>query len=199
MPIFYIFSYLNLFYLFFISEHVLGGRVTVTDGDCRIYYTIMNMLLHNSYIIYGTSDPLVVYLHEVFKCPACVHVMKRPSSEEWHISIGPWFIVDAACVVNLVSVGIYCTRWTVTNGSSLEVVYGLLYKLMCKQTLNTLIWIEVFWSTEPIWNICIIWYFLNKQHPNETLVGAVIWTFNLRDRWRACYQLCHTASLLSEP
>ena len=72
------------------------------------YYTIMNMLLHNSYIIYGKSDPHVVYLHELLWQPACVHVMKRPSSEEWHIAISQWFIVDACCVVNLVSVGIYC-------------------------------------------------------------------------------------------
>jgi hypothetical protein len=53
-----------LFYSF-IFEHVPGGRVTVTDGDCRIYYTIMNMLLHNSNISYGKSDPHVVYLHEL--------------------------------------------------------------------------------------------------------------------------------------
>jgi hypothetical protein len=34
-------------------------------------------------------------------CPACVHVItKQPSSEEWHITVDPWFIVDACCVVN---------------------------------------------------------------------------------------------------
>ncbi len=76
------------------------------DGDCRIYYTILNKLLHNSYISNGKSNPHVVYLHELFRCP--VHVMKRPSSEEWHIAIGPWFIIYACCVVNLVSLGIYC-------------------------------------------------------------------------------------------
>jgi hypothetical protein len=58
---------LNLKYsLFFISEHISGGRVTDTDGDCKICYTIMNMLLDNSYISYGKSDPHVVYLHKLF-------------------------------------------------------------------------------------------------------------------------------------
>ncbi len=71
------------------SGHISGGCVIVTDGDCRIYYTILNMLLHNSYISYGKSDPHVVYLNELFRCPACVHVMKQPSSEEWYVAIGP--------------------------------------------------------------------------------------------------------------
>ncbi len=67
---------------FFISGHVSGGHVTVTDGDCRIYYTILNMSLHNSFISCGKSDPSVAYLHELFRSPACVHVMQWPSSEE---------------------------------------------------------------------------------------------------------------------
>jgi hypothetical protein len=45
------------------SGHISGERVAVTYGDCQICYTIMNMLLHNSYISYGKSDPDVVYLH----------------------------------------------------------------------------------------------------------------------------------------
>jgi hypothetical protein len=57
----------------------------VTSGD--YYYTIMNMLIHNSCISYGKSDPLVVYHHTLFQCPACVHVMQWPSFEEWHIKI----------------------------------------------------------------------------------------------------------------
>jgi hypothetical protein len=36
-----------IYSLFFITEHVFGGRVTVTDGDRRLI-TIMNMSLHNS-------------------------------------------------------------------------------------------------------------------------------------------------------
>jgi hypothetical protein len=39
--------------------------------------------------------------------PACVHVMQQPSSEEWHIVIGPLFIVDACCIVNRDCVIIY--------------------------------------------------------------------------------------------
>jgi hypothetical protein len=38
----------------------------------------------------------------------CVHVIKRPSSEELHIAIDPLFIVDSCCDVNLESMGIYC-------------------------------------------------------------------------------------------
>jgi hypothetical protein len=30
-----------------------------------------------------------------FWCLVCVLVMKQPFSEEWHIAVGPWFIVDA--------------------------------------------------------------------------------------------------------
>jgi hypothetical protein len=45
--------------LFFIAGHILGGRVTVTDGDCRIYYTITNMSLNKSFISYGKTDQRV--------------------------------------------------------------------------------------------------------------------------------------------
>jgi hypothetical protein len=64
-----------LYSIFFILWHESGGHVTVTDGDCRILYTIMNMSSHNSYSSYGKSDPHIVYLHESFRCPACVHVL----------------------------------------------------------------------------------------------------------------------------
>jgi hypothetical protein len=62
-----------------------------------------------------------------------------------------------------------------------EVVNDLLFELMCKQTLNTLIGIKVIWSIEPTWDMCIVWYFSsfissNKQCSNETLVCAVIQT-----------------------
>jgi hypothetical protein len=29
---------IGLFSLFFILGHILGGHVTVTDGDCRLYF-----------------------------------------------------------------------------------------------------------------------------------------------------------------
>jgi hypothetical protein len=62
-----------------------------------------------------------------------------------------------------------------------EVVNGLLFELMCKQTLSTLIWIEVILSIEPTWDICLVWYFSsfinsNRQRSNETLVCAMIQT-----------------------
>jgi hypothetical protein len=48
-------------------------------------------------------------------------------------------IEAACCVEELVPWVFIAMHWTVTNWSSLEVVYGLLHELMCKQTLNTLI------------------------------------------------------------
>jgi hypothetical protein len=88
----------------------------------------------------------------------------------------------------------------VTNWSSLEVVYGLLYKLMYKQAFNMLIWIKVIWSTEPIWNICIVWYFSsvinsNNQHSNEILVGIKIRTSDLQYRKRVRCQLNYATYL----
>ena len=111
------------------------------------------------------------------------------SSEEWRIAVGLWFIIDASCVVNLCSWVFIAMRWMVTNRSSLEVVHGLLYQLMCKRTFNTLFWIKVIWST-----ICIFWYFLsvinlNNQCSNDTLLGTKIRTSDLQDRVRARYQL----------
>jgi hypothetical protein len=41
------------------------------------------------------------------------------------------------CVVNLVSVGIYCHALNGNQLVQLRVVYGLLYKLMCKADLFT--------------------------------------------------------------
>jgi hypothetical protein len=124
------------------------------------------------------------------RCPACVHVMKKPSSVEWHIAVGPWSIVDACCVMNLVSV-------VQLRGCLLSFI-----QISVQETLNTLIWIQMIWSTEPTWNMCIIWFFssvinLNKQRSNETLVGAVIRDYDLQDRRRACYQLSHAACLWS--
>jgi hypothetical protein len=51
--------------------------------------SFIDISYHNSYINYGKSDPLIIYLYELFLIPACVHMMKQPSSEERHISIGP--------------------------------------------------------------------------------------------------------------
>jgi hypothetical protein len=128
--------------------------------------------------------------------------MKEPTSEKWHIDAGSWSILDACLCRESFCPWVFIARdYSVTNWSSLEVVYGLLYKLMCKQALNTIIQIEVIWSTKPSWNMCIIWYFSsvinsNKQRSSEKLVGAVIQTSDLRDpRW-VCFQLSHATSLI---
>jgi hypothetical protein len=73
----------------------------------------------------------------------CLCPRDGPSPEEWHIAFSSWFIADVCYFMNLVSVGIYCYELNVTNWSSLEVVYVLLYELIYKQTFNTLIWIEL--------------------------------------------------------
>jgi hypothetical protein len=79
--------------LFFIPGHVLGGSVKVTDGDCRLlksfryHYTTVS-------ISYGKSDPCIAYLQEFLLTSCLCLVMKRPSSEEWCISVSPWFIID---------------------------------------------------------------------------------------------------------
>ncbi len=82
--------------------------------------------------------------------------MKRPSSEEWQIAVGQWFIIDACCE-SIVSWVFIDMCWTVTNWSSLEVAYGI-DKSMCKQTFNTLAQMEVIKNIEPIWNV----YKINK-------------------------------------
>jgi hypothetical protein len=71
--------------IFFFLGHLSGEHVNVKYGDCRIYFTIMNMSLHSSYISYGKSDLCIAYLYELFWCPAWVYVMQQPSSEEWHL------------------------------------------------------------------------------------------------------------------
>jgi hypothetical protein len=54
--------------LFFIIGHIIGGLVTVTDGDRRLI-TILNMSLHNNiYIRYGKSNLRVAYHHELMSC-----------------------------------------------------------------------------------------------------------------------------------
>jgi hypothetical protein len=42
--------------LFFSSEHISRGLVTVTDGDCRIYYTIMNIITQQLYQLWKVQS-----------------------------------------------------------------------------------------------------------------------------------------------
>jgi hypothetical protein len=62
-----------------------------------------------------------------------------------------------------------------------KVVNNILFELICKQTLNTLIRIEMTWSIKPTWDMCMVWYFSsfissNRERSNETLVCTVIRT-----------------------
>jgi hypothetical protein len=92
-------------------------------------------------------------------------------------------------------------HWTVTNWSSLEAFLQSVRWFKVRADLNTLNHLEVIWSTEPIWNICIIQYFwsvinLNKRHSNETLFGGVVIQISAHgDRRRVRYQLSHATSL----
>jgi hypothetical protein len=94
-------------------------------------------------------------------------------------------------------------EWAVTNWSSLETCLRSVIWFKVRADLNLLNQLKVIWRTEPMWNICIIWYFTsvinsNKQRSNEKLVGTVIRTSDLRDHRRACFQLSYAASLKSE-
>jgi hypothetical protein len=60
--------------------------------------------------------------------------------------------------------------------------------------------IKVIWSTQPIWSICIFWYFSSvinsiNRCSNETIVGVKFWTFDFWDHRGADYQLSYAASL----
>jgi hypothetical protein len=69
------------FSLIFLRGHYQVDVLQLQMVIASYYYTIIDMSLHNSYISYGKSDPRVACLHELF-------LMKRPSSEEWHIAVG---------------------------------------------------------------------------------------------------------------
>jgi hypothetical protein len=51
------------------SGHILGGLVTVTDGDCRLYFYNYEPVITQQYLSdIGKSDLRVVYLHELMSC-----------------------------------------------------------------------------------------------------------------------------------
>jgi hypothetical protein len=124
--------------------------------------------------------------------------MKRPSSEEWRIAVGPWSMVDGCCVVNLCSWVVIATHWTVTNWSSLEDVCGLLDDSKFEQTST--LWTISKWFEVPN-PYCIIWYFTsvinsnNRALAGKSQMGAEILTSDLRDHRRAGYQLSYASSL----
>ncbi len=128
------------------------------------------------------------------------HLMNWPSSEELHIAIGPWSIIDACCVMNLCPWVFIAIHWTVTNWSSLQPCLPSVRWFKVRADLNMLNHLEMIWSTKPIWNIFIIWYFLsvinsNNWCSNEILVGVEIWTSDLQERRWARYQLSYAPTL----
>ncbi len=88
--------------------------------NCRIYLQLWICHYSTVNIRDETPDPIVAYPYELLSC-LC------PRDVKWRIAVGPWSIVDACCAVNH-----YLTR----------LPSDLLFELMCKQTLNTLIRIE---------------------------------------------------------
>jgi hypothetical protein len=126
-----------------------------------------------------------------------VALLWRVAYRYWPMIHCRWMFCHESCVCGYLPPHV---EWMVNNWSSLEVVYGLLYQLLCKQTFNMLIQIKVIWSTEPIWNICIIWYFSlvinsNNRRSNETLVSIEIPTSDLWDRRCVHCQLSYSDSL----
>ena len=79
MSILYILTHFltSTIWIFFILGHVLGGHVTVTGGDCRLYYNYRHVITQQLYQLWkvrsarGLSPQIVLH-------PACVHIMKRP-------------------------------------------------------------------------------------------------------------------------
>ncbi len=128
--------------------------------------------------------------------------MNPTSSEEWHIATGRWSIEDGCCFVNLCPGVFIATHLTVTNWSSLEACLRSVGWFKVWVDLNMLNHVKVIQCTEPIWNICIIWYFSSVINSNnhalaeKMLVGAKIQTYDLQDGRRARYQLSYAASLL---
>jgi hypothetical protein len=91
----------------------------------------------------------------------------------------------------------------VCDGSQLVQFRGCLQYVWVnvQADLNMLDQMELIWSIEPIWNICVNRYFFfvgnsNKQCSNETLVGAETRTSDLWDHRWAFYQLSYSTFLL---
>jgi hypothetical protein len=121
------------------------------------------MSLYNSYISYGKSNP------------TCVHMMQRPSSEEWPM-------IYSRCVLWIKIAWLFITmlHWTVTIWSSLEACLRSVSWFKVRADLNTLNHLKVIWSNMK-WYVYVIGYFssvinLYKRRSNEILVGFVIWT-----------------------
>jgi hypothetical protein len=128
---------LRTFHMVFLSSFIGHYQANVLQSQMVIagYYIIIDVSFHNSFISCGKSNRAQLISTNCFWFPGCVHVMKRPSSEEWCIAIGPWFSVDEFCesIVTWVFISMCLTA---TSWSSLEFVNSI-DKSMCKQTLVT--------------------------------------------------------------
>ncbi len=112
---------------------LLSRHFKVTDGDCRLYYTI-DMSLHNSYISFGKSDLHVAY-PQIVSDVLLVSTWWSDLPQKSGISLSGFILYACCeCIVSWVFIAI-AAHWTVTNWSSLEVVYRtFLDKPMCEQT-----------------------------------------------------------------
>ena len=66
------------------SEHI-----TFTDGDYWLLLHNYRQVITQLFISCEKSDQHVAYLHELFLMSCLCPMMKRPSSEEWCIAVGP--------------------------------------------------------------------------------------------------------------
>jgi hypothetical protein len=75
-----------LTHIYFYTEHYQVDMLQLHMLIADYYYTFIDVSLHNSFISSGQSYLRVAYLQELFLM-SCL--MKLPSSEEWHIAVGP--------------------------------------------------------------------------------------------------------------
>jgi hypothetical protein len=131
--------------LFIILGHVLGGHVTVTDGDSRLGITIMNMSLNNSMYQRWKDNLRIVYLHELMSC-LCP---RNEAAFLWKVSYPYWPVIHPRCVLchESLSVGIDCHALEVTNWSSLKAYLQSVRLFKVWADLNTLNHLKVIQST----------------------------------------------------
>ncbi len=69
---------------------MLCERVTVTVGDHRLSLQFMNISLHYTTVNIDMESPICTRsLSSRNHCPACVHVTRQLSFEEWYIVVDP--------------------------------------------------------------------------------------------------------------
>jgi hypothetical protein len=135
----------------------------------------------------------------LFWCPACVHMMQRPSSEKWHLLLAHdpskmhvvlWIFVHGYLLPS--------TNWT--NWSSLEACLQSVKWFKVRVDLNTFNHLKVIWSkpyeTYVQLDIFCPSFKSNNQRSNEISVCAKIRTYDLLDHRLARYRISYAASLI---